>query len=256
MFNIEEFDIKLDTEILGRNFVYIDKVDSTNSALLENKDFNSHGCVLFAEFQKKGRGRKDREWASVSDENLTFSILLNEEIKSKKMNLINFCSSLSVAQAIENLYQLPVTLKWPNDVLVNNKKIAGILLESVSKGKQIEKLVIGIGVNVNQSAFPGTYIIKPTGVRSEFKQNVKRERLLSEILNILERHFEKLDDEPDKILEDWRSRCPLIGEKITIADEKMKKYGIFEDIDEEGFLILRSGDYTEKIAFGDMSLLI
>ncbi len=254
MFNIEEFDIKLDTEFIGRNFIYCDEVDSTNTVLLTNKDFNQDGTVLLAEYQSKGRGRKNRAWVSNAGQNLTFSILLKGDFKEKKVNLINLGSSLSVAQSLENLYQFDVELKWPNDVLVNKKKIAGILLESTSKRNKINKLVIGIGINVNQPNFPGKYDIQPTSVRKEFKSIVSREKLLSEVLNNFESILQLVKDDPDKILNDWRSRCKMIVEKVKVVFENEIKVGIFDDIDENGFLILKIGNTTEKIHYGDVSL--
>lgn len=254
MFNIEEFDIKLDTEFIGRNFIYCDEIDSTNSVLLNNKDFSQNGTVLLAEFQLKGRGRKDRVWISNSGQNLTFSILLKHDLKDYNVNVINFGASLSVAQAIENLYQLNVELKWPNDVLVNKKKIAGILIESTSKANKISKLAIGIGINVNQPNFPGKFEIQPTSIRREFKELVSREKLLSEVLNNFETILDVTHDEPGKILNDWRNRCKMIGEKIKIVEDDKMKTGLFEDIDENGFLILKSGDKTERIHYGDVSL--
>ncbi len=254
MFNIEEFDIKLDTEFLGRNFIYCDEVDSTNSVLLTSKDFNQNGTVLLAEYQSKGRGRKEREWVSNSGQNLTFSILLKENLNENTINLINFGASLAVAQAIENLFQLDVELKWPNDVLVGKKKIAGILLESTSKGNKINKVVVGIGVNVNQPNFPGKYEIQPTSIRREFKLPVSREKLLSELLNIYESILELVVDDPNKILNDWRERCKMIGEKIKIVEGEKIRTGVFEDIDQNGYLILKVGDKREKIHHGDVSL--
>ena len=186
MFNIEEFDIKLDTDYLGRNFVYVEEVDSTNKFLLQTKEYQENGTVLLAENQTDGRGRLNRTWLSNKEQNLTFSILLNEGINPSLINIINLASSLAVAQSIENLYQLHVELKWPNDVLINKKKTAGILLESSSKGNKIERVVIGIGLNVNQPNFTGKYNIPPTSIRLEFKKVVSRERLLSELLNNLE----------------------------------------------------------------------
>ncbi len=254
MFNIEEFDIKLDTEFIGRNFIYSDEVESTNSLLLSSKEFGQHGTVLLAEHQTKGRGRKERVWLSNSGQNLTFSVLLKEDFKEKKINLINLGSSLAVAQALENLFQLNVELKWPNDVLVDKKKIAGILLESTSKGNKINKVVVGIGINVNQPNFPGKFDIQPTSIRKEFKSIVSRERVLSEVLNLFEDIVDIWKKDPEKILNDWRNRCKLIGERIKIIEEEKTRTGIFNDIDGDGFLILKVADKLEKIHFGDVSL--
>ncbi len=254
VFNIEEFDIKLDTEFLGRNFIYCDEVDSTNTVLLTSKDFKQNGTVLLSEFQSKGRGRKERAWISNAGQNLTFSILLKQDFDENNINLINFGASLAVAQSIENLFQLDVELKWPNDVLVEKKKIAGILLESTSKANKIHKVVVGIGINVNQPNFPGKFEIQPTSIRREFKSTVNRERLLSELLNIYESILETAEKHPKKIFNDWRDRCKMIGEKIKIIEGDKIKTGVFDDIDDNGYLILKVGDKKEKIHHGDVSL--
>jgi BirA family transcriptional regulator, biotin operon repressor / biotin---[acetyl-CoA-carboxylase] ligase len=254
LFNIEEFDIKLDTEFVGRNFIYSDEVDSTNAVLLTNKEFSLNGTVLLAEFQNKGKGRKNREWVSSSGQNLTFSILLTSDFKENQINVINFGTATAVAQAIENLYQLNVELKWPNDVLVHQKKIAGILLESVSKGNKITKVVVGIGINVNQPNFPGKFDIVPTSIRKDFHSLVSREKLLSEVLNNFEEMYDLAKQSPKKVFDTWRTRCKMIGEKVRIVDDDKIKTGVFEDIDDNGFLILKQNDKTEKIHYGDVSL--
>ena len=119
---------------------------------------------------------------------ITFSILLTENISASTINIINLASSLAVAHSLENLYQLDVRLKWPNDVLIATRKVCGILVESVSKGDKLERVVVGIGVNVNQPMFEGGFNIPPTSIRKEFGRVVSRERLIAEILN----EFEKL----------------------------------------------------------------
>lgn len=252
-FQIEEFDIKLDTEEIGRQFVYIQQVDSSNSFLLYNKELKIHGTVVLAEEQSKGKGRLNREWQSQPGQNLTFSILLRK-VDGKKINIINLAASLVVAQAIENLFQLNTSLKWPNDVLIDNKKAAGILIESTSKANELDRVVIGIGINVNQINFPGKYLIEPTSVRKEFKNKVSREKLLSEVLNLYEEVLYKIDENPEDVLEDWKERCNMIGGKVKVEGAKETKFGIFDDIDKEGFLILRIGENTERIHFGDVSL--
>lgn len=255
MLNIENFDIKLLTEYIGRNFIFCDEIDSTNSYLLnelEEKPLN--GTVLFTEKQNKGRGRKDRQWISAKGMNLTFSVLLTEKrFFEKNITLINLAVPLAVANSINNLYQLETDLKWPNDVLINKKKVCGILLESTSTGNKIEKLVIGIGINVNQPSFQGEFNITPTSIKLELKQNVERERLLAEILNNLEENIEKLLVKPKSIIEDWKLNCSRLGEKIEISEGDKKLFGIFEDIDNNGYLILKSGNKTETVQFGDLT---
>lgn len=254
MFKIEEFDIKLDTDVIGRNFYYFDEIDSTNSYLLDESNIKINGSVVLAENQLKGRGRRDRNWTSVKEQSLTFSILLNRNLNAKNINILNLGASLAVAQAIENLYQLDVELKWPNDILVGGKKVAGILLDAVSKGDKIEKVVVGFGINVNQPNFTGKFLIPATSIKLEFKRDSNRERLLSEILNFFESILIQIEKDKSKILSDWRARCKMIGEKIKITDSNGEKFGKFEDIDDEGFLLFESRGILEKIHFGDVSI--
>lgn len=257
MFDIESFDIKLNTEYVGRNFIYADEVESTNTLLLNKRNnYNTNGTVLFAEKQTKGRGRKDRNWYSAPDSNLTFSVLLTKDkFLFRNINFINLASSLSVAVSIENLYQLKTNLKWPNDVLISSKKTSGILIESSSQGNKIERVVIGIGVNVNQNSFQGNFNYPPTSIRIELGKIVERERFLAEILNNLEEELEKIKTGKNNLLNEWRSRCDMIGEKIAIKEEDKEIYGIFEDIDDEGFLLLKTKNKIEKIHFGDVTLI-
>lgn len=255
MFDIEKFDIKLDTNQMGRNFIYAEEVTSTNEILLSDKDLKQHGTVLLAENQTEGKGRLNRQWLSARDMNLTFSILiLDAKLFGKKINILNFTIAVAVAMSIENLFQLRTELKWPNDVMIANKKIAGILLESVSSGNKVERLVIGIGLNVNQTTFQGKFNFEPTSLKREQHQNIEREKLLAEILNNFEELVEISVSKPKFILDEWRSRCRLIGERITVSENDQTRRGIFEDINDEGFLILKSENKLETIHFGDVSI--
>jgi BirA family transcriptional regulator, biotin operon repressor / biotin---[acetyl-CoA-carboxylase] ligase len=254
---IEKFDLKLNTDIIGRNFIYAEEIDSTNTFLLDKKNKTlTDGTVVFAERQNKGKGRKERVWYSVKDQNLTFSILLaNKKYFGKLVSLINLATSLAVAQSIENLFQLNTNLKWPNDVLIKGKKVCGILLEALSQGSKIERLAIGIGINVNQTMFQGSFNIPPTSIKLESNENIERERLLAEVLNNFEELLERILTTPEVILKDWKSRCRMIGEKIEVSDNNISKYGVFDDLDENGFLLLKSKDNKiEKIYFGDVSV--
>lgn len=254
MFNIENFDIKLETEFIGRNFIYTEEIDSTNSELLNNKqEYKKTGTVLLAEKQTRGKGRRDRTWLSAKDQNLTFSILLNDEANTKIIpGHINLAASLSVAASIENLYQLRTELKWPNDVMLNKKKVSGILIETSIRKEKVERIVVGFGLNVNQIVFQGEFNYPPTSIKLEAKSNIERENLLAEILNLFEEHLSALQSDPKIVLDDWRSRCKMIGDKITIVDGDKTKAGIFYDIDDNGFLLLKKNNNIEQIHFGDV----
>jgi BirA family transcriptional regulator, biotin operon repressor / biotin---[acetyl-CoA-carboxylase] ligase len=256
MLNIDNFDIKLDTEFIGRNFIIFDEVDSTNEFLLNKSNkINENGAVVFAEKQNAGRGRFNRSWISAREQNLTFSILITDKkLLGERVTLINFAASLSIALSIENLYQLKTNLKWPNDILINGKKISGILIESSSKGNKINRMAVGIGLNVNQGFFNGSFNIPPTSIRIELEQNVERETLLAEVLNNFEEILLKIHDDPSYILRDWKSRCGMIGEKVAVIEGDKTRYGIFDDIDDNGFLLLKVKDKIETIHFGDVSI--
>ncbi|MCB0747697.1 MAG: biotin--[acetyl-CoA-carboxylase] ligase [Ignavibacteriae bacterium] len=254
MFNIEDFDIKLETKYIGRHFLYSEEVDSTNSYLLNDKKKLENGTVLLSEFQSAGKGRLSRSWYSNKLQNLTFSILLNEKLDKLNPNHINLAASLAVSHSIENLYQLKTDLKWPNDVLIKNKKVSGILLESNSSGSKLDSIVIGIGLNANQHRFEGEYRIQPTSLKFEVKREISRERLLSEVLNNFEEILYGLKSNTKKMLDDWRDKCRMIGEHISIEINGELKGGIFYDIDANGFMILKDGDKLEKITNGDISV--
>lgn len=255
MLNIEDFDIKLCTDVIGRNFIYTEEIESTNRVLLENEEFSKDGTVLMAEYQTAGKGRKSRVWYSSSGQNLTFSTLLKKNFLENELNIINLGAALSVAISLENLYQLDTNLKWPNDVLINEKKIAGILIETTVSGNKIDKAVIGIGINVNQHSFTNAneYHLPPTSVKNEFGKEVSRERILSEVLNNFEEILHRIETEPQKVLADWKSRSRFLGENIKIVEDGVTKFGKFADLDENGFLILQQGEETETIHFGDVS---
>ncbi len=256
LFDLKKFDIRLETEWLGRSFLYLDEIDSTNSFLMEKANADLNGTVVLAEKQTEGKGRLERQWYSSKAMNLTFSFLVTDRaVLNKSLIAINFALAVSVAETIETLFQIKTQVKWPNDVLVGGKKIAGILLESSSTGSSINRLVAGIGVNINQIHFQGTYNVPPTSVVNETGMEVEREKTLAEMLNHIEEIIAIAVKQPSIIFNRWRERCPFIGDKVLVARDGKELIGIFDDIDDQGNLLLRQDDEIIKIQYGDVSVL-
>lgn len=258
MLSIEEFDIKLETEVIGRHFTVLEEVDSTNKFVLDSANgIKNDGSVVFAEFQSAGRGRLDRVWTSSKEQNLTFTILLDLQHHSiRHPQLLNFVASIAVARSIENLHMIKTNLKWPNDVMIGQKKIAGILCESVSQGSTISRVAVGIGINVNQPNFSSGYLIEPTSLRIELKQYVSREKLLAEILNNFETNLAKLENSPDQLINEWKQFCKMIGDKISVKAGEKEYTGMFDDVTPEGHIVLIDNmEDKHLISFGDVSAI-
>ncbi|MFA6597358.1 MAG: biotin--[acetyl-CoA-carboxylase] ligase [Ignavibacteriaceae bacterium] len=255
-FNFTQFDIKLETETIGRNFLYFTELDSTNAFLLDKTNQDQSGTVVFAEKQNAGRGRFQNVWESAKGQNLTFSILLNIDKHIKdKLNILNLGTSQILAATLENLFQVQVEVKWPNDILIKKKKIAGILIQTVSFGAHINKAAIGIGINVNQTQFLGEFNLPPTSLRLELSQTIEREKVLAEFLNNFEELLWKVKNKPNLVMQNWREKCNMIGEKICLNQNGKLKYGVFDDVDETGQLLFRTDKGIEVINYGDVTVV-
>lgn len=256
-FDLSKFFLRLDTEWLGRNLIYIEETSSTNSYLMDKTNkINKHGTVVLAERQTAGKGRLNRTWYSNAGENLTFSMLfLKKDILNLNPNILNLASSLAVANVLESIHFLKPSLKWPNDILINNKKVCGILLEAGFAGSTMNRLVVGIGLNVNQAYFQGNFMMEPTSVRMEINSPVDREKLLAEILERYEEILEKVKNSPAVVLREWSKKCKMIGDKVEVKRGEESLYGIFDEVDSEGYMILRTKQGIERISYGDVSVV-
>ncbi|TAE76017.1 MAG: biotin--[acetyl-CoA-carboxylase] ligase [Bacteroidetes bacterium] len=146
--------IPLQTLFMGRNLLYFDIIDSTNTFLIENTEQYSEGTVVVAGEQTAGRGQRGNQWLANPNENLTFSILLKPNfIAAQNQFELNMMICLALQKSLSVFLGEGTKIKWSNDIFFGNKKIAGVLIENTLKGTQIESSVIGIGLNVNQTNF-------------------------------------------------------------------------------------------------------
>lgn len=253
----EKIKIYLRTHTFGRKIFAFWSVGSTNEFAykLANQG-EQEGTIVIAEEQIEGRGRMKRKWHSPFGKGLWFSVILRPSSRTANAGLYPYLAGVSVAQAIENKIGLRPVVKWPNDLLLNDKKFCGILSEVEFIDNRIDFIILGIGINVNHKLadFPEELQHHATSLLIEARSKIDRVYLLAEIIYLLEQHYYFTDEYGfDYITANWKKRCPHLGKNVHIIQDEMHYEGKFEDLDENGCLLLRtnSGD-LQKIVAGDL----
>lgn len=189
MFNTQHFEENLATSWLGRSFFYFPELDSTNSyAKAMSRIDTLHGALIIADAQTAGRGQYQRAWVSEQGENLTFSLIF-EPTNQYRLTILTLACALAVADVCGEQVKSKFDLKWPNDVLFEGKKLCGLLTEVIYNGNLLERVVIGIGINVNQIEFNEELEDSAISLTSITKQQLSRERLLARILSKIEYYY-------------------------------------------------------------------
>jgi BirA family biotin operon repressor/biotin-[acetyl-CoA-carboxylase] ligase len=247
------------TRLLGHVLHYWDKVDSTNAALLRLiKDGAVEGTVVLADRQTTGRGRIGKPWFSPPGMNLYLSVLLQPPISLHEVRFFTLIGSLAIADAIET-YGVTAQVKWPNDVLVNDHKIAGVLTDVHIQDDRVEHLVVGLGVNLNidrptmdrlyGEAAPGA-----TSLCEALGEPIDRNTFTARVLEALEpRHFAFLAHGKGALLTEWRSRS-FLGRRVIVHEEDMHVEGVAMDLDEQGCLVVILDDgSTVRVREGEVT---
>ena len=227
----------LRTKELGKNIEYYNRLDSTNTEAWElvGEDEN-HGTIVITENQTNGKGQKNKTWGMVPGKSLVFSLILTKNYPIDHSGLI--CLSVSIA-LIESLNKrgLNAQLKWPNDLLIDGKKIGGILCETKIEKNDIKNMVIGVGVNVNESIAEHDESIQKnlTTMFEVSKHPHQRELIVAEFINSFELMLNKLSTEPNQIIEEWLDKCMHLNEKILFLQNEKILEGVFCGLDNNGF---------------------
>jgi len=224
------------------NIIKLNAIDSTNSyikKLASEKELESY-TVVQAEKQLLGRGQMGTVWESEVGENLTVSILINfNELKIEDQFYLSMAVSLGILQAINKVVKVPLMVKWPNDILADKDKVAGILIENVLRGSFIKQSVIGLGLNVNQKEFSKN-IGKATSLSNLIGDYVNRDILLIEIINSIKFFVEILNHRDFKSLKDLYMKALYKFEKPAMFEDLngLIFLGKIIDVDENGRLVI------------------
>jgi len=247
----------LRTKWLGRTIHYFHTIDSTNSKAYQLAlQGAEEGEVVIAESQKKGRGRLGRHWFSPSFLNLYLSIILRPKIPPQQASLITLMAAVATADAIWKYSGLLPVIKWPNDILLGGRKVAGLLNEIHSEMDRIHFVILGIGVNLNMDGemFPKDIRGVATSLKREMGQTISRKAFLRSLLEELEEWYGIfLKEGGAAILEAWRDRAKIKGRRVKVTSFGETLSGVAVDVDSDGALILKTRHRERKrIVAGDV----
>jgi BirA family biotin operon repressor/biotin-[acetyl-CoA-carboxylase] ligase len=247
----------LATSFIGKHVVFRETTDSTqNLAIsLANKS-GAHGAVVVAEQQKSGRGRQKRKWLSPKG-GIWLSVVLKPAIPTAKITLLPFVAALAVCDAIKAA-GLDARLKWPNDVMVSGKKVAGILLDISAEADQVNYAVIGIGINANvDSAAVSARLdgVKVASISDELGHGVSRLDLTKSLLENLEKYYLEMEQRgAGAILQRWRKNSDMLGRKVAVTQNGMTIQGMAADVNDDGSLLLRTDKGDINVVSGDINV--
>ena len=251
----------LKTENIGKRVYYFEELDSTqNFAQQIAADKKENGTIVIAEKQTSGRGRLDRKWTSPKG-GIWFSLIIHPKFDVSSSTLIPILSAVALSKSIKKILGVETEVKWPNDIILNGKKVAGILVDASVQANNIDYLILGIGINFDidtkklekrLSKTPNFY-----GVDSLRGNNNKTppKILLKEFLFQFEKNLSSLDKgEKAKIVKEWTKNAAGIGRKITINTSSGKISGISQGIDTDGALKIKTKKKIERVLVGDVDL--
>lgn len=266
----------LSTKIFGKKFYFLDTVDSTNTyakrLVLQGAE---EGTVVSTEHQYAGRGRFNRKWVSAPGKNLTFSVIIRPAIDPQSLGILSLFAGLSVAQAVAEISPVSPICKWPNDVLLDGKKLCGILSESVfEKARPTEQsfgqarpteqsfgrarlsaVIIGIGLNINQVDFPAPLDCSATSLAKTCQREFDRGLVLARVLGRLEHLYQYvLGGRMDEIVNQSRLNSTMVDKEIILHQPGVILRGIVKRIDGDGGLIISCDGAERKIFAGDITM--
>lgn len=243
----------LDTKIIGKKVLFFEEIDSTNNKAKEIALEEKDGTVVISEKQISGRGRRGRNWECPQG-GIAVSFILKPNVSPEKAPQMTLISSLALTETLNSIdSKLNAKIKWPNDVLISGKKISGILTELSADMEKINYVVIGVGVNLNTKK--GDLPENATSLNLEIKKEVSVKLFLKSFLEHYEAiYLEYLKNGITKIVERWKTNSDTLGKKVKIIGINETYEGLAKDIDENGALILQTGEKEIKVYSGDVSL--
>ena len=243
--------------VIGRDIRVFHETSSTNDVIEKlARDGVHEGAVVFAESQTKGRGRLGRKWVSPAGQGLWFSVLLRPQLPPRSVTEITIAAATAVARAIRTQTGLSPQIKWPNDILLANKKAVGILTELAAELDRVRSVILGIGVDVNVKEFPAEVGESATSLAAAAGREFVRAEIAAAILEELDTDYARIvRGEFAALAEEWEQQCITLARRVKIHIGDRTITGRAESLDNDGALLLRTDHgHLERIVGGDVTL--
>jgi BirA family biotin operon repressor/biotin-[acetyl-CoA-carboxylase] ligase len=245
------------TRVIGRDIRVFERTTSTNDVIEKlARDGVKEGVVVFAEAQSQGRGRLGRTWTSPAHKGLWFSILLRPDMRPQAATQLTVAAAASTRRAIALQTALQPEVKWPNDILVRGRKVAGILTELRAEVDRLNHVILGIGVdvNLNPSDFPPDVRKLATSLKIESGQTLPRSDLAVVILRELDRDYGRIvEGRFGTVADEWEEHCSTLGQDVCIEQGQRRICGRAESLGEDGALLVRTEHgHLERVLGGDV----
>ncbi len=245
----------LTTRALGRAVSHYEHTLTSTNLILKDmaRQGAPHGSLCLCECQTAGRGRMDRTWSSPEGQGVWLSVLLRPNLKPEAAPLITFCCALAMAKAVREAASLDARIKWPNDLVLNGRKLCGILLE-MGFDAQGYYVVAGTGLNVRQGAYPPELAERATSIE-EWADIPDRGAIVAAYLAALEDALTAVEHHGFAgIAADFRRECITLGSQVQVLGTDTTFTGLAEDIDETGALLVRTEGGLCRVLAGDVSV--
>jgi len=253
-----ELKSRMRTGWAGRNVHFLKETGSTNAdAVRFLEEGEAHGTLVVADRQTAGRGRRGRSWESPSGASVYMTLALKPEFGPGQASMLTLVMALAVSEAISSVCGLKAGIKWPNDIVVNRKKVCGILTEMNMEADYIRSVVIGVGINVNQKVFPEEIRDTATSLSIEKGEEISRAELIASVMAHFERHYEQFvqDQNLSGIKQAYEEGLVNRNRKVRVLDPKGEYEGIAEGITDTGELMVRMDDGSiAEVYAGEVSV--
>lgn len=245
IFSKTEIIRNLETRIMGRNLIFHKVTGSTNiDAANEAANNAPHGTTVVADMQDNGKGRRGRAWITSPGEAISISILLRPDCEPDKASQITLVMALAIVEALEEICPGKCGIKWPNDIVIDGKKVCGILTEMSAEIDAIHYVIPGSGINVNQTSFEGDIANTATSLYIETGRKINRSHLVARILYFFEKYYEEFEKTYDLggLVDRYNNCLVNCGRQVRVLDPKKEFEGKALGINSSGELLVKTED--------------